>query len=80
MTAAGRVRAALPAGPVGLVVLVIGVALAGAAAFGLWHLVVGGLINGNPRAGTFGLVLASSAGLLLLAGAWLLRRRRRRAA
>ena len=80
VTAAGRVRAALPAGPVGLVVLVIGVALAGAAAFGLWHLVVGGLINGNPRAGTFGLVLASSAGLLLLAGAWLLRRRRRRAA
>ena len=80
MTAAGRVRAALPAGPVGLVLLVIGVALAGAVAFGLWHLVVGGLINGNPRAGTFGLVLALSAGLLLLAGAWLVRRRRRRAA
>ena len=80
MTAAGRVRAALPDGPGGLVVLAIGIALTGAAAFGLWHLVVGGLINGNPRAGTFGLVLALSAGLLLLAGAWLVRRRRLRAA
>ena len=77
VTAAGRVRAALPAGPVGVVVLVIGVLLAGATAFGLWHLVVGGLINGNPRAGTFGLVLASAAGLLLALGAWVLRRRRR---
>jgi hypothetical protein len=79
MTVAGRVRAALPAGPVGLVALVVGIALAGAAAFGLWHLVVGGLIGGNPRAGTFGLVLAAAAGLLLVAWAWLLRHRRRAA-
>ena len=46
-------------------------ALAGAAAFGLWHVVVGGLVNGNPRAGTFGVVLALAAGLPLAAGAWL---------
>jgi hypothetical protein len=39
--------------------------LAGATAFGLWHLVVGGLINGNPRAAGFGVVLASVAGGLL---------------
>jgi hypothetical protein len=50
--------------------------LLGATAFGLWHLVVGGLVNGNPRAGTFGLALALAAGLPLLAGAWLARRRR----
>ncbi len=41
------------------------VLLAGATAFGVWHLVVGGLINGNPRAGTFGVVLAVVAGSLL---------------
>lgn len=80
MTVAGRVLAALPAGPVGLVALVIGLALAGATAFGLWHLIVGGLINGNPRAGTFGLVLALTAGLLLVTLAWFVRRRRRRVA
>ena len=28
-------------------------------AFGLWHLVVGGLVNGNARAATFGVVLAA---------------------
>jgi hypothetical protein len=42
-----------------LALLVAGLALAGAAAFGLWHVVVGGLINGNPRAGAFGAVLAA---------------------
>lgn len=42
-----------------LALLVAGLALAGAAAFGLWHVVVGGLINGNPRAGAFGAVLAT---------------------
>lgn len=79
MTAGGRVRAALPAGPVGLIAVVVGLALAGATAFGLWHLVVGGLINGNPRAAMFGLVLALTAGLLLAGWTWLLRRRRQRA-
>ena len=54
---------------------VVSLALAGAAAFGLWHLVVGGVINGNWRAGTFGFVLALVAGLPLIAGAWFRRRR-----
>jgi membrane protease YdiL (CAAX protease family) len=59
---------------VGLIVAAI---LLGATLFGLWHLVVGGLINGNPRAGTFGLVLALAAGVPLVAGLWIVRRRRR---
>jgi len=40
--------------------------LAGALAFGLWHLVVGGAIHGNGAAGQFGLVLAGASGALLL--------------
>ena len=47
--------------------VVIVVALAGATAFGLWHLVVGGMLNGNPRAAAFGAVLAIVAALLLVA-------------
>jgi hypothetical protein len=48
------------------VVLVIVLAvLAGATAFGLWHLILGGLVNGNPRAAAFGAVLAIGAGGLL---------------
>lgn len=50
-----------------LLVLVATVVLASATAFGLWHLVVGGLVNGNPRAGAFGAVLAAVAGGLLAA-------------
>jgi hypothetical protein len=54
-----------------LLVAVVLVVLVGATAFGLWHLVVGGLINGNPRAATFGAVLATGAGALLAAfAAW----------
>ena len=44
---------------------VIVVALGGATAFGLWHLVVGGMLNGNPRAAAFGAVLAIVAATLL---------------
>jgi hypothetical protein len=56
----------------GLAVLVL--ALVGAGLFGLWHVVVGGLVNGNPRAATFGVELAAvSAALLALV--WFLRRR-----
>lgn len=51
------------------------VVLAGAAAFGLWHVVVGGLVHGNARAAGFGIVLAVAAGGLL-GGALAVRRRR----
>ena len=54
------------------------IALIGATAFGLWHLIVGGLVNGNARAAGFGLVLALAAGLPLIAGAWLVRHARSR--
>jgi len=49
--------------------------LAGATAFGLWHLVVGGLVNGNPRAAGFGFILAIAAGAPLTAIVILARRR-----
>lgn len=61
--------------PTRILLAILAVALAGATAFGLWHLVVGGLINGNPRAGTFGFFLALGAGSLLVIGAWLRRSR-----
>jgi hypothetical protein len=58
-----------------LLVAVVLVVLVGATAFGLWHLVVGGLINGNPRAATFGVVLATGAGALqVMVVAWTRRR------
>jgi hypothetical protein len=60
-----------------LVAIAVGALLAGAAAFGLWHLLVGGLVNGNPRAAGFGLILAIVAGAPLSA---LVIRARRRAA
>ncbi len=62
-----------------IIEVIVAAVLLGAALFGLWHLVVGGLINGNPRAGTFGLVLALAAGVPLIVGTWVVRRRRRRA-
>ncbi|HEY8800051.1 MAG TPA: hypothetical protein VIM20_05580 [Candidatus Limnocylindrales bacterium] len=42
--------------------------LAGLMAFGLWHVIVGGLLHNNARAATFGAVLATAAGGLLGAG------------
>ena len=49
----------------------------GALLFGLWHVVVGGIANGNVRAASFGMALAAvSAGFLL--SLWLLTRRLRR--
>jgi hypothetical protein len=56
----------VPPGWRGAVAIAVGLAFAGAVAFGLWHLVVGGLINGNARAGTFGFLLAGVAGALLV--------------
>lgn len=70
----------LRARPGRLLLWVVALALLGATAFGLWHLVVGGVINGNWRAGTFGVVLAIAAGVPLLLGAWIRRRRRSPAA
>jgi hypothetical protein len=45
--------------------LIAAVVAAGAMLFGLWHVVVGGLLNGNPRAAAFGVTLAVVAGGLL---------------
>ncbi len=38
-------------------------ALAGAFAFGAWHVVVGGGLHGNPRAAEFGLALSAVSGV-----------------
>ena len=46
------------------VLIVVIAILVAATAFGLWHVVVGGLIHGNARAGMFGVVLAAVAGTL----------------
>ena len=54
------------------------VVLLGAVAFGAWHVVVGGLVNGNGRAAAFGVVLTAASGLVL-AGVVVVDRRLRRA-
>ena len=55
-------------GVVGIAVVVVA---GGALLFGLWHVVVGGFVNANPRAAEFGLTLAAGSaaflGALLLA-------------
>jgi hypothetical protein len=43
----------------------VAAALLGAFLFGLWHVVVGGFLKGNWKAGGFGFALASVAGILL---------------
>jgi len=57
------------------VLLVILAVLVAATAFGLWHVMVGGLIHGNARAGLFGLVLTAVAGTLAAFATARLRRR-----
>ena len=57
-------------------ILAITIVCAGALAFGLWHLIVGGVINGNPRAASFGITLAAVAGGFLLGLTAAFRRRR----
>jgi Na+(H+)/acetate symporter ActP len=59
-----------------LALMVAVVVLLAATVFGLWHMVVGGLVHGNLRAGAFGVILASAAGTVLVAALAVLRRRR----
>jgi len=49
-------------------------ALLGAFLFGLWHVVVGGFLKSNWKAGGFGIALASVAGVLLWIEAAIARR------
>jgi hypothetical protein len=58
-----------------LLLLALTAVLVGATAFGLWHVVVGGMLHGNPRAAGFGVVLATVAGGLLAVTVAALRRR-----
>jgi uncharacterized membrane protein YedE/YeeE len=53
---------------------VLAAALLGAFLFGLWHVVVGGLLKGNWNAAGFGIALASVAGVLLWIEASIARR------
>lgn len=73
-----RIRAAWgrthgPARVVLAVGVVVGVALLGGFLFGMWHVLVGGLVKGNWQAGGFGLALASACGVLLWIDAAVLR-------
>ena len=52
----------------GIVAGVVVAALAGAFLFGIWHVIGGGLIRGNWRAGVFGIGLAALTGGLLALG------------
>lgn len=53
---------------------VVAAALLGAFFFGLWHVLFGGLVRGNWRAGGFGIALATIAGALLVVEATIGRR------
>jgi hypothetical protein len=67
-------RAGVP-GRVGLAIAsVVALCLLGAFLFGLWHVLFGGLLKGNWRAGGFGIALTSAAGVLLWIDAIVLRR------
>jgi hypothetical protein len=77
--AGGRMTSAWIRGGTGTrVVLVLAGAVAagllGAFLFGLWHVVVGGILKGNWNAGGFGIALASVAGVLLWIEASIARR------
>ena len=66
--------------PAGRVIraLVVGIAIVatGALLFGLWHVVVGGVVHGNGRAAAFGITLAAAAAVVLLLTAAGVRRSR----
>jgi hypothetical protein len=53
---------------------VVAAGLLGAFLFGLWHVVVGGLVRGNAEAAGFGFALAGVTGVLLWIGASIARR------
>jgi hypothetical protein len=81
----GRIRAAWRSAGTGrrIAIAVFGVlalALLGAFLFGAWHVLFGGVVKGNWRAGGFGLALASASGVLLWIDAIALRRATRNAA
>ncbi len=65
-------------GPGTRIAVAVGVAIAaallGAFLFGLWHVVVGGFVNGNWNAAGFGFALAGVTGVLLWLEASLARR------
>jgi hypothetical protein len=52
----------------------IAAVLAGAFLFGAWHVLFGGFVKGNWRAGAFGVALAAVSGALLAGEAALARR------
>jgi hypothetical protein len=56
------------------VAIVVGATLLGAFLFGLWHVVVGGFVNGNWNAAGFGFALAGVTGVLLWIEASIARR------
>lgn len=62
------VAASSPERAIGAVAFLVVGFLAGAFLFGVWHVIVGGAIRGNWRAGGFGVVLAAVTGALLVAG------------
>jgi drug/metabolite transporter (DMT)-like permease len=53
--------------------VVVGAVLLGGSLFGAWHVVFGGFVKGNWRAGGFGVALALACGLLLAIDAAVLR-------
>jgi hypothetical protein len=53
---------------------VVAAALLGAFLFGAWHVLFGGFVRGNWRAGGFGMALATIAGALLVVEATIGRR------
>jgi hypothetical protein len=63
----GAARVALVVG------ILVGLALLGGLAFGAWHVLFGGFVKGNWRAGGFGIALACVCGVLLAADAVALR-------
>jgi len=80
-----RIRAAwgaarLPGRLALAVAALVALVLLGAFLFGMWHVVVGGVLKGNWNAGGFGFALASVSGVLLWIDAIVLRRVTRSAA